>query len=185
MMDGCLVFSLTSLTVGIMRCAAYSAASNRALHVPSDDPALHDSAIQHFHDKLLNIRERLKTNVGKQMGEKRHAFVSGGMNEVVHCAHHPDWFGQHRCSSSLKLSMMSTLTDGMPCFQLLVVRETEWLLSPLWALRECWRYKLKKKRWMQIMIIQEYKKETLVEPSKVEPIVHMFLQRHDFDHPCF
>ncbi|KAG8890790.1 hypothetical protein FRB98_004835 [Tulasnella sp. 332] len=61
---------------GIMRCAAYSAAVNQPLFVPSDqtesrgDPK--ESAVGHFHDKLLLIRERLKTDAGRAMGEKRH-----------------------------------------------------------------------------------------------------------------
>jgi len=64
---------------GIMRCAAYSSATNRPLHVPSafahSSGDLNDSAIQHFHDKLLHIRDRLKTGAGKRMGEKRHQFM--------------------------------------------------------------------------------------------------------------
>ncbi|KAI0346522.1 hypothetical protein BDW22DRAFT_1352633 [Trametopsis cervina] len=60
---------------GIMRCAAYSAATNRPLHAPEDDPAHADTAIQHFHDKLLHIREQLKTEPGKRMAEKRHQFM--------------------------------------------------------------------------------------------------------------
>ncbi|KAJ7285171.1 hypothetical protein C8J57DRAFT_1290619 [Mycena rebaudengoi] len=57
---------------GILRVAAYSAAVNRPLHVPVDDVQSPDSAIQHFHDKLLRIHERLKTEPGKLMGQKRH-----------------------------------------------------------------------------------------------------------------
>lgn len=57
---------------GIMRCAAYSTATMRPLHTPADDPAYAHTAIQHFHDKLLNIRDRLKTEAGKKMGDKRH-----------------------------------------------------------------------------------------------------------------
>ncbi|KAJ7817303.1 hypothetical protein B0H14DRAFT_3089692 [Mycena olivaceomarginata] len=49
---------------------------NRPLHVPSDDPRLKDSAIQHFHDKLVLIKDRLKTAPGKALGEKRHAAAS-------------------------------------------------------------------------------------------------------------
>jgi uncharacterized protein len=75
-----------------MRCAAYSAVTNQsvpsvagltprfdvfesALHAPTDDPSHADSAIQHFHDKLLHIKDRLKTEPGKYMGIKRHNFV--------------------------------------------------------------------------------------------------------------
>lgn len=46
------------------------------LHVPQGDPLQATSAIQHFHDKLLHIKDRLKTEPGKRMGQKRHEFVS-------------------------------------------------------------------------------------------------------------
>ena len=75
-----------------MRCAAYSAVVNRyvlpplsiptsqltntrPLHIPPTDPSYGESAIGHFHDKLLHIRERLKTEAGRKMGEKRHQAV--------------------------------------------------------------------------------------------------------------
>lgn len=62
---------------GIMRCAAYSSATNRPLYVPEEDYASNKypkgySAIDHFYDKLLHIKERLKTDAGRAMGEKRH-----------------------------------------------------------------------------------------------------------------
>jgi len=60
---------------GIMRCAAYSAAVNRPLYVPSDEPQVQESAIQHFHEKLVLIRDRLKTAPGKALGEKRHSVL--------------------------------------------------------------------------------------------------------------
>lgn len=60
---------------GIMRCAAYSAVAKRALHAPDGDPDQPESAIQHFHDKLLHIQERMKTAPGKQMAEKRHKLL--------------------------------------------------------------------------------------------------------------
>jgi len=63
-----------------MRCVAYSAATGSALYVPpelagEEDPAAAKSAIQHFHDKLLHIRERMKTERGKQMAVQRHEFM--------------------------------------------------------------------------------------------------------------
>ncbi|KAJ7364260.1 hypothetical protein DFH08DRAFT_838759 [Mycena albidolilacea] len=57
---------------GIMRCAAYSAAVNRPLYIPPGQPQLREPAVQHFHDKLVLIRDRLKTAPGKVLGEKRH-----------------------------------------------------------------------------------------------------------------
>ena len=48
----------------------------RPLHTPTDDADLAHTAIQHFHDKLLNVRDRLKTESGKKMGDRRHQVVS-------------------------------------------------------------------------------------------------------------
>ena len=48
----------------------------RPLHTPADDAVYAHTAIQHFHDKLLNIRDRLKTEAGKEMGNRRHQVVS-------------------------------------------------------------------------------------------------------------
>lgn len=33
------------------------------------------SAIAHFHDKLVLVRDRLKTKEGREMGEQRHQYV--------------------------------------------------------------------------------------------------------------
>ncbi|KAI0671502.1 hypothetical protein C8Q78DRAFT_972373 [Trametes maxima] len=60
---------------GVMRCAAYSAATNHALHTPDDHPARESSAIQHFHDKLVHIKGRLKTTPGKKLAERRHKLM--------------------------------------------------------------------------------------------------------------
>jgi hypothetical protein len=47
----------------------------RPLVLPGDfqNPS---SAIGHFYDKLLQIKDRLKTEPGRQMGEARHRVVS-------------------------------------------------------------------------------------------------------------
>lgn len=48
----------------------------RPLHAPQDNPvALKLSAIQHFYDKLLRIKDRLKTDAGKCLGAQRHQMV--------------------------------------------------------------------------------------------------------------
>ena len=46
-----------------------------ALHAPQDDPVYESTAVAHFYDKLLHIRERLKTEPGKKLAEKRHQLV--------------------------------------------------------------------------------------------------------------
>ncbi|KAG6902854.1 hypothetical protein C0995_010739 [Termitomyces sp. Mi166 len=60
---------------GILRCAAYTTATNQPLYVPSGDPKQPQSAIQHFHDKLILIRDRLKTEYGKCLATKRHQLL--------------------------------------------------------------------------------------------------------------
>ena len=46
------------------------------LHTPPDDPEHKYTSIQHFHDKLLHIRDRLKTGPGRKLGDRRHQVVS-------------------------------------------------------------------------------------------------------------
>ncbi|KAF7312491.1 HD domain-containing protein [Mycena indigotica] len=69
---------------GVLRCAAYSAAVNRPLHVPitSPDALISNSAIGHFHEKLVLIRDRLKTEPGRLLGEKRHSVLVAFMDSV-------------------------------------------------------------------------------------------------------
>ncbi|KAI0768157.1 hypothetical protein BD413DRAFT_605617 [Trametes elegans] len=67
---------------GIMRCAAYSAVTDHALHAPVTDPAYEFSAIQHFHAKLLHIINHLKTEPGKRLAEKRHHRMLGFLQAV-------------------------------------------------------------------------------------------------------
>ncbi|KAJ9125266.1 hypothetical protein QFC22_000221 [Naganishia vaughanmartiniae] len=76
---------------GIMRCCAYSSATNRPLYVPADgqnvdaQKALVDSsAIQHFHDKLLHIKDRMKTPLGKQEAQRRHETMQYFLQEIDH-----------------------------------------------------------------------------------------------------
>ncbi|KAJ9101928.1 hypothetical protein QFC19_005009 [Naganishia cerealis] len=80
---------------GIMRCCAYSSATNRPLYIPAEEvisaqktdahKALVDSsAIQHFHDKLLHIRDRMKTPLGKQEAQRRHETMQYFLQEIDH-----------------------------------------------------------------------------------------------------
>lgn len=58
-----------------MRCAGYSCTINRPLHVPAEDPVNEETAVAHFHDKLLKIKDSLKTDLGRRLGQERHDFV--------------------------------------------------------------------------------------------------------------
>jgi uncharacterized protein len=50
---------------------------NRPLVTPAPD-----SAIQHFHDKLLHLKDMLKTDLGRRLGERRHAFMVQFLQQV-------------------------------------------------------------------------------------------------------
>ena len=63
---------IVSLTFGARALSLHDCS---ALHVPDGEADRPESAIQHFQDKLLHIRERMKTAPGKQMAEKRHQLV--------------------------------------------------------------------------------------------------------------
>ncbi|KIR30608.1 hypothetical protein I307_03719 [Cryptococcus deuterogattii 99/473] len=56
--------------VGILRCAAYSGATKRLLVENGDTGG--KSAEAHFEEKLLKVRDRMKTAFGKEEAERRH-----------------------------------------------------------------------------------------------------------------
>ncbi|KAF7969194.1 hypothetical protein HWV62_27975 [Athelia sp. TMB] len=76
---------------GVLRCAAYGAVVNRqvpchfnlviaekahrALYVPPSVSQHTTSTIEHFHYKLVHVKDRLKTEPGRRMGIKRHQVI--------------------------------------------------------------------------------------------------------------
>ena len=54
---------------GILRCAAYSAATSRPLVAPGRT----DDARSHFDDKLLHLRDFMRTDLGRSLAQRRHA----------------------------------------------------------------------------------------------------------------
>ena len=71
----CVQRSSKSVSLSRIHVDSRSSYACRPLHAP---PGRHDTAIQHFYDKLLHIQDRLKTEPGKTMGTQRHQFVSYG-----------------------------------------------------------------------------------------------------------
>jgi uncharacterized protein len=71
--------------MGISRVFAYSGAKGRPIHIPDLAPRENmtaeeyrngkDTAINHFHEKLLKLKELMNTDYGKKMAEQRHQFM--------------------------------------------------------------------------------------------------------------
>lgn len=71
--------------VGISRVFAYAGAKGRSIHDPTVMPresmskeeyrSGHDTAINHFYEKLLKLKQLMNTEYGKQMAEQRHTFM--------------------------------------------------------------------------------------------------------------
>ena len=57
--------------IGIARTFAFGGERRRPL----------DDSIQHFYDKLLLLKDEMNTESGKEMAEKRHAFLVGFLEE--------------------------------------------------------------------------------------------------------
>lgn len=71
--------------IGIARVFAYGGAKGQAMYDPELDPTLHSSfedyvnskttSINHFHEKLLLLKDRLHTAAAKKIGQERHDFM--------------------------------------------------------------------------------------------------------------
>jgi uncharacterized protein len=71
--------------IGIARAFTYGGYKNRVLYDPEILPALHQSkeeyknstapTINHFYEKLLLLKDLMKTKAGRKLAEERHAFM--------------------------------------------------------------------------------------------------------------
>jgi uncharacterized protein len=71
--------------IGIARCFAFGGAKGRLIHDPDDTPELHTSfddyrkksgpSINHFHEKLLLLKDRMNTPTAQSLAEQRHNFM--------------------------------------------------------------------------------------------------------------
>ncbi len=71
--------------IGIARCIAYAAEIGNPIHIPGvfgEHNKISEyrkkgsaSAISHFYDKLLHIKDRMLTSSGKRIAHNRHAFM--------------------------------------------------------------------------------------------------------------
>lgn len=85
--------------IGIARTFNYGGYKNREIYNPGIPPNLNMSkeeyknseapTINHFYEKLLLLKDRMNTNTGKVMAEKRHAFMEIYLNEF-----YEEWEGK-------------------------------------------------------------------------------------------
>ena len=79
--------------IGIARCFAYGGAKGRTLYDPEHPPAHHNSfedyqtksgpSLNHFHEKLLHLKERLNTQTAREIAEERHAFLERFLEQFL------------------------------------------------------------------------------------------------------
>ncbi|CAD8115699.1 unnamed protein product [Paramecium sonneborni] len=71
--------------IGIARCFTYGGYKNRQLFNPDQKPQFHDNfqdykknestTINHFHEKLLLLKDRMNTDTAKLIAQKRHQIM--------------------------------------------------------------------------------------------------------------
>lgn len=77
--------------VGIARTFAYGGAKYRDIWDPNTPPVLNmkkeeyiknqGSSINHFYEKLLLLKDKMNTDTGKKIAEKRHAYMEGYLEQ--------------------------------------------------------------------------------------------------------
>lgn len=82
--------------IGIARVFAYGGSKHQAMYDPDLDPTLHSSfeeyanakttSINHFHEKLLLLHDRLHTATAKKIGRERHDFMVRYLDQF-----HKEW----------------------------------------------------------------------------------------------
>ncbi|KAL5721500.1 hypothetical protein ACHQM5_005139 [Ranunculus cassubicifolius] len=86
--------------IGIARCFTFGGSRNRVLHDPNVQPRLElskeqymnkdeQTTLNHFHEKLLKLKDLMKTKAGQRRAEKRHKFMEEFLKEF-----YEEWDGK-------------------------------------------------------------------------------------------
>ncbi|KAK4389232.1 putative protein YpgQ [Sesamum angolense] len=86
--------------IGIARCFTFGGSRNRVLHDPNIKPRLdlskekymnkdEQTTVNHFHEKLLKLKELMKTKAGQRRAERRHKFMEEFLEEF-----YEEWDGR-------------------------------------------------------------------------------------------
>ena len=67
--------------IGVARAFAYGGSTGRAMHDPTGDDRT--TTIQHFHDKLLLLRDLMCTDAGRRIAEARHEVTQAFLDEFL------------------------------------------------------------------------------------------------------
>lgn len=84
--------------IGIARTFAYGGSKNRPMYEPNVEHELHESfedykksqthTVNHFHEKLLLLKDKMKTKTGKELAKHRHEYMENFLKEF-----HKEWNG--------------------------------------------------------------------------------------------
>ena len=80
--------------IGIARCFAYGGHAGRAMYDPDVHPTMHATAeayksakgtsLNHFHEKLFLLKDRMNTASGRAMAEERHRYMMEFVDRFLH-----------------------------------------------------------------------------------------------------
>lgn len=80
--------------IGIARCFAYGGHAGRAMYDPDVHPTMHATAeayksakgtsLNHFHEKLFLLKDRMNTASGRAMAEERHRYMKEFVDRFLH-----------------------------------------------------------------------------------------------------
>ena len=79
--------------IGIARAFSYGGFSGRKIYVPTQTPKSYQnvaeyrksdsSTINHFHEKLLKLKDEMNTKSGKKLAKKRHDFMAAFLEQFL------------------------------------------------------------------------------------------------------